>query len=523
MYELKKRLSERFKIIDVFFSSLLFFLTAHGYIMVNLAYNHDSTMMITSDDIEQFELGRWLVPYYDRYARDGVVTYWLTMVISFFALFIICLIVSDTFNFKLYQTICLSAAFTVNITLICLYSTYIPWADIQVISTALGCLAIWILYKSKHPISHFLSALLFCMSMALYQAQINFALGLSVLILINECINNDLSFKDIFKKLGYYISHVIAGGILYLIGMFVTKYRYNIIFRDSYNGPGSVANDKENILINSIKSLWTSIRFTFDFFTNQLGAISIWMKYLGIIMIVSSIIILLYILIFEIKNNVKTAQILLLLIAFVIAVNAMFAVTDGMVHTLMIYSYYLVYVLCIYICGLANEKLLKPKKSIEIKAVFTALVCGCIIYSTYMNSVYANNIYLKKTLTYNQAARALTTVWKDITEIDGYVEGSTPIVFICSQTGDNTGGVYYYNSGFNQYISDNPFVGVDVSSVFTDANTVWQSWTYIIGRGKVEVDTDLIEENDYIANMPSFPSKGYCELIDGQVIVKWAK
>ena len=104
---------------------------------------------------------------------------------------------------------------------------------------------------------------------------------------------------------------------------------------------------------------------------------------------------------------------------------------------------------------------------------------------------------------------------KDINSIDGYIEGETQVVFM----GEFPKSSAAYNSPVATRYYDQ-LTGASNSSI-TYNGTEYQFYYGILGRNlNITYNDVTISEAKEYADMPIYPSNGYCKMIDDRVVVK---
>lgn len=202
-----------------------------------------------------------------------------------------------------------------------------------------------------------------------------------------------------------------------------------------------------------------------------------------------------------------------------LALNAIYLATSGVIHQLMIFSFCIVYLLPLIIINTQDINVFQDEPLNKYAEYIKKLICGVTIVATmvigFNNIVYANGAYVYKKLVYDNTQLHAQTIWKDINSIDGYIEGETQVVFM----GEFPKSSAAYNSPVATRYYDQ-LTGASNSSI-TYNGTEYQFYYGILGRNlNITYNDATISEAKEYADMPIYPSNGYCKMIDDRVVVK---
>ena len=202
-----------------------------------------------------------------------------------------------------------------------------------------------------------------------------------------------------------------------------------------------------------------------------------------------------------------------------LALNAIYLATSGVIHQLMIFSFCIVYLLPLIIINTQDINVFQDEPLNKYVEYIKKLICGVTIVATmvigFNNIVYANGAYVYKKLVYDNTQLHAQTIWKDINSIDGYIEGETQVVFM----GEFSKSSAAYNSPVATRYYDQ-LTGASNSSI-TYNGTEYQFYYGILGRNlNITYNDATISEAKEYADMPIYPSNGYCKMIDDRVVVK---
>lgn len=500
----------------VFHSSILFMILAHGFCFMNIMYSHDSLWFYTGDVITKVRLGRWLYSLF--YQSRFIAAPWMIGTLSILFISLGSVLVTRTFDLSKTQGLCTAIVFATNITITSLLCTYIFDADADCMAMLLACFAV---YSFKTFPKFFnivvpVISLVFCL--ALYQPYICLALGLFILLLI--CKLKEISnWKDVGKAYLIGLKEllvVIAATIIYILLMHIAANCFQVSLSSGYNGPGGLGSLSLNTIIRDIPKAYLWILNYFFKVTEYNTSVMVTINLM--LLLVSMLSAIIYI--WENKKFFGSLAVMIPCILIMpLALNAIFLISKGMVHTLMVFSFNLAFLVPLVLINIIME--IKPaagEKVANIKRIIFyahAVAVISIFIIGFHNIVYANGAYQLKKLVYDNTALHAQTIWKDINNIEGYQEGETEVVFM----GDFASSKAAYFGPHTTRYRKAIFAGV--SSSITYGLTYNNFFYGILGR-RMNIsanDEDIFQSNEYL-QMPAYPVNGYCKMIGEKLVVK---
>lgn len=342
--------------------------------------------------------------------------------------------------------------------------------------------------------------------MALYQSYISVAIGLLVLIAFQDSIKQVEWRKQLQKAISY-VSILAASAIFYWLIYKTILVFTGISANTGYNGLSSLETQS---LIDILKKIPTAYVSFFAFFFNGgepsnsplVMAANIFYFFITVVCLIRC-------------WWVQRAQIVSVLFQVLeigvlpLALNFSFILSGGLAHTLMKYSFYLVYII-----GIILMKS-QPIEKDTIR-VANAIVVTCVVIS-FSNIRYANDLYYHQKLVGERSSEVLFQIAFDMEEEPEYVAGETRVVVL----GDWNNSLIQANMGeFEQF---GGAVG-HTDSAFTYLGTLECYFEYVLGWPiRVEYDEHTIqswEDNSLVEKMPVYPNDGYCQMIDNTMILK---
>lgn len=499
--------------IWVIMSTVFWYAFAHGYRMTNNLFSHDSLLLILQDDSAwQIALGRVFQPIL-IFIRGGIVNPWLVSVLAIIWLSIAVWLVTDLLDISSpVHIICTAGIMSANVILTSLNLAFVQCVDFYMLSLMLSVLGVWLIDKDK---THFtiMGTICFTLSVGIYQSYICVALVLILILQYRRAIN-DNSKRVFFKALIRFMICLLTAGIAYLIIWKLFQRVFGIWTSDSYNGMSEVGKISISTLPGLIFGAYG--RF-FEFLINPVTYVTLVFreKSLSIILLyvlrMVNVIVCAKLIVNIIIKNVKTrlniwnyiAQVLIIIL-LPLAANAVFVLSKGMEHTLMIYAF-----LFIYVFAIGEE----PESGSKIKDRILSVVLPCSVLVIIGSQViYSNQSYLKNALQEKAMDSLMTRIVNDIEHTKGYIPGETPVAI--------SGGFEYSPAvkdieGFEDI---NPY-GMG-RTLFT---YMGNDYAYIKYEMGIPFNGTRVNfEDPQVVAMPVYPAEGSVKYIDDVLVVKVA-
>lgn len=495
-----------------FVSTLLFGLAAHGYSYFNLMYSHDSLLVYQwSDAGEMIGVGRFLVPIYMK-IRGNFYPPFLVGLLSLFFLAGAAYLMLRLLNIKSkILTILLPGVLATSTTLTFINATYSKDADTYMLALLLAVAAVCIC--CRRPIGFPIGVVLLAMSLALYQAFFQVAVFLSMMVVV-KVILEGAQVKKILLTGVKLVVMLLLGLILYYVALRVVLQVTGHGLTESYNGLthlGEFGGLGEILAL--LKDTWT---FSLTSFHTPEVIRGWWMGRLNdlvLLLIVALLGLLAW------GRRVR-GWALGLLVAVVLlmpfGMNVVYFISLGMVHSLMLFSLYLIYFLAAMLLEMFLEDApLEGKARALVRSGAQYLLPLFLCFLIFNNVVFSNQAYLKKDLDYQTTLFTMTRIVDRMEQLEGYVAGQTPVVMVGTLAGN---GISTARDGLKEL----PGLGLWHRYSVTYPTTYWwyfrQILAYPINLISVgDSDWSLREE---VRAMPVFPAAGSCRMIDGTAVIK---
>lgn len=422
---------DRIKIVVI--ATVTCSILANLYCWTNSLFSHDSLLIIQHEVAHNASIGR---PFQELYVwfRGSVVAPLLVgslgvlfLVVSNLAVVSLLSIYSRSF------VIAACSLLSVNATVTLINATYISWFDIMMFSCALSSIAAWLICKTKKG---FLPAILIvCLSMGLYQSylQVCALLGLAFCArcvavgedrLARACCIKGLVVLTLGVCL-YFVSAYFAREVVGVGG----ASGYNSVFAAFSWGGGGVS------IFQALALTWID-PFSYLLFPETHAVRLVALANCAILF--AGICCVYFMLRYGHMGFKQRAAFWLTICLMPFAAGCINFAAFGGVHSMMIYSYFILYPIvfsAIELCFSNSGNFSIPQFSRAwdlLKKIILPIILVITSLITFSNIVYANQVYLKKDLEYQATLSALTRLEEKLEEIDSYQPGKTPVLFLGS-------------------------------------------------------------------------------------------
>lgn len=496
------------ELIFCFAVTFILGLAAHLYAFMHSMFSHDSLNAFVAGTVEnqsKISVGRFMVPVIRSITRGSIALPW---VIGFLALIYVSLsvfLIIKIFNVKSkIGIILISGIMATNVTVSASAATFIHELDINMFALLLSCTAVYFWQKNEKILWLISGVVLLTLSLGIYQSYFQVAITLMIMASIINLLDGK-NFREVFIRGLKGIAMLIVSGILYFVS-------YNLVLKFSK----IELNDRVNVLSSSSVSFMSNIKMFLFYVVNKIisPCAALPSKAMGIINIFL-ILFTLFLVVYNIfklgKNKAKEKILALILCALIpLAVDIISFFVDGVVHTIMIYSFWFVYVFSVVIFTRNSE--LFNKKNIINNIAF--LLVGIFVWN---NILIANTCYLKKDFEQTATLSVMTRVIDDMEDIKGYIPGKTKVKIFgdidCFETPE-------------PFKKTNQLFGMDINN--TVGNLWGKSWSYCAVEAyfryylnyPINFCDDIKAGNPEVKSMPCYPDKGYIKIIDNTVVVK---
>jgi hypothetical protein len=498
------KLSKNFKL--AFVAVLVIGLIAHIYMFTNKLPNFDDLVDIDSFGVT-FKNGRWFLwilgatMYHLNFCFSMP---WMNGLVTLILLGITAGIIADMLKLKsITANVILGGAIVVfpSWTSTFFYMFTAPYYAIAIL---LGVLSVLFACKGKKNIV--IAAIMLACSMGIYQAYLPFIATLYVVLLINECFDDELEWNEILNKAFYYLFSLVAGVVVYFccmkISLLITGQSLN-----SYKGISSMG----NFDISRFPEIFRTIGVNFFgiFLNNNLELsynLITKVMYLVLMIISASLLVARIMRLRKKGDNLKLLELIIFVLCYIIAINLIYFMCADGIYSLMYFSY--VFMIILPLCLVDRTLAFNTNKFVVgMEYILTFSISFGLISYCY----FANGQYLSMDLSYRQAESYFTTLITQIKSVEGYT-ADTPIAVIGEWGNDSS---LYKNS----------IMDVLEMSGRDNALADAYSWQYLLkyycgfNAELIGIDEVGIDEAE-VESLPCYPEAGSISLVNEVVVIK---
>ena len=479
-----------------FLSTLFWSLAAHAFCYYNAFFSHDSLYVFQDDLAFEISIGRFLQPLY-RLLRGYIGTPWIVGLLSILYLTLISFMILRLFEIKdKVSVICISGVLSCSLVITLINATYITYSDAFMFSFLLSVFAVFACVKLKSYLLSILSIFFLC---SIYQGYFQVAVLLFMAMIVKELLNKELSALQVIKKGLVYLSVLLAGLIVYFAFYKFTLFVLPISPSGSYISLEGVG--KYGKLNNIFALFFGAYKYVFNWLIHPKTIYPQLVFVLNICFVLSTIINLILRVVKAKLSIQKLTLFVLILFLFPFGMNVVYFISKGVVHDLMLYSFYFIYIFAIVLAK-------------DVNSCFNCFVKTIAFLFIIINCYTSNQIYVKKQLEFQSSLSVMTRILAKLESVDGYEPGVTPVVFI----GDINGAkIALKRPGMN-----NLYKGAGSTIYYSFTYDPYAFVTQIMGYpiNKKILQNCNKEELDIVKDMPAFPDMNSCVLYNGSVFIK---
>lgn len=498
------RVTDRFKI--AFISAVIFGFIAHMYMFTNKLPNFDDIAYMNKFGTT-FRYGRWFlwVIGATAYHLEFVFSLpWLNGLLTLVTLAVSAGLIAELLGLKSkVSNVLVGAALVVfpSWTTTFFYMFTAPYYGFAVLLTVLS-----VYFTVRYKKGILISAILMACSLGIYQAYLPFTATLYVVLLFTM-LYEKYSYADILKRCFYYLFSLGIGVACYFIlmrlslaitGQELTAYK-------GISSMGKISLSRILELINIICNNYFGV-----FLNNNLeisyNFIAKGMYFL--LFIINGILILdLIVKNITAKDYLKAAEVVVLALAFVLAINSIYIMCEDGIYSIMYYSYAFMMIFPLVLIDRTVERQ-ENRITVGLEYIVTLILCvGVFCYCH-----FANAQYLSLHLSYEQSYSFCNTLITQIKSMDGYRD-DMPVVLAGEKFVDDS---LYHNdvmSAFSISGKDDALIDAYSRHEFFWFYCGFDAKFMTVGELSAEAQTE-------IAEMPNYPKEGSIKMIDGVIVVK---
>ncbi len=502
-----RRIKEDERILWIFLSVLGFSLLAHFFRYTNNAFNADSLGIFRGsiDITRNVARGRWLQPVF-LFFRGSVNAPYLNGLLATFFLSISIMLMVKILDIRNHLSIVmLCGLLTVAPSITITNAAFIPSSDIFMVSLLFSMISGYCLTAAAGKFRYLISGIFLIMSLAIYQAYIGACMLICLLWLVKKCIRGEKK-KKIVKSAACMLLTFVLSLVLYYVSFRVTCAAFDIVPSDSYNSVASAAVLTEPsglpvLLIDVYKNVLSYMIRPEYFHSRLAGCINICLLFISGVFLC-----------FSVRNKDIGRILIILLLVIMCPPGAYFIyLLSGINDTLLTFPIVMLYLGGGMLYELASAEADGRLIRMLSKAAFT--LASVLIF---FGIVYANQVYLKKSVEELQTLSLMTRVMYHMEQTEGYSPGNTKVAIVGSlqdseviftkqgydaiegRTISDETSISYYNN-YRMYL--NNIMGYPISLVD-------------------QSDAEAIALRPEVGAMPAFPHSGCTMMLDDILVVK---
>lgn len=498
-------------VVQSLFFTFLFGFAAHGYRFLHTAFSHDSLLIYQDEAAVQTALGRFLQPVYWQ-LRGHICAPFLIGVLSLLFLGLAVSLLGRALEVRTWYGRMLICGLTaVNAPFTLTSATYIPWLDIFMLSFFFCTVSIWVFRRYRY--GFLLGAVPIVLAMGLYQSFFQAAAALYMILAI-KCILDGKEPAEVFRTGIRALCTLGLGMAGYYIVYKLVLQIGNIPPTDTYNGL-SGAGDFSGYSVP--KLVGETYRMFFRAFLHPETVHVTLTRMIHIALLLMSCGGVAWLC----RKKIKPLNLLMLVgvvLLFPFGANLAYFISKGSGHTLMEFSFSMVYVLVVMVIERCADAMVLKPGWMRVKTGLQWVTGVLLLAVVFHNTVFANQAYLKKDLNYEATMSAMTRLIDRMEQTDGYEIGQTPVVIL--GTFDDLGIMsgrpgYERQTGLGFYT--NSAITYEITYALYFQNVLGYPVNLLSGSEK-ERYAALSE----VQEMPAYPERESCRMIGGVLVVKLA-
>lgn len=500
----------RQRLISSALGVFIFSMVANGFAYFNFYPQHDSiNHALTFSTSWEVSLGRFMLPLYGE-AFGDITAPWLVGVLSMVALTGATFLISDLYQLNnLSLTFLLGGLFSANMTVTEMCASFIYVDASYLFAFFLSTLSMYLVIKHPAPPVAIAAAIILSISMGFYQSYVACALLLLLFSVAKDTLSDRHLLKVSLRKWSVYILTLLLTMLFYLVEYKISMDHWGVTSPDSGNSPSQLLKITPHDLLSRFKTAYKS--FLGFFYTNERSIGFIFTTAHIILTVLAAILLICYL--FKQKLPLLNHIVLFCLIVVYPLLALLIEIAQGAtgIYFITSFSIFMLYpglLLIIYNVRVGQETVYSTFPILrKIVVVLVAVIL-------WQNIVFSNGAYTTQKLLYDRTLSITTRILDDVDETPGYVLKETPVVVI---------GIFHYDENL-----DIMTTYCDWLSGFHKASTTYvgtfDSLTRLLGyKLNIVSDSTVLyqyQNSDVVQQMPSYPVPGYCQMVDGSLVIK---
>lgn len=498
----------------------------HFYVFTNKFFNYfEMNNILTGmsfykgDTVEQ---GKWFIPIlssvstiYSMPAVNGMIG------IIFLSVFN--LLVCDLLKIKGRFFGVLTGLVIMTYPSVASYFSYGVNTDVLTIAPCIGVFSIWLIEKGRQEENKkrglcyiTVGTSLIGLTIGSYQPFFAIVIAAVYGLIFVDALQNNLEWKEIWKKIFFYAVILIVGFVIYYVGLKLVCAITGVQVGD-YHG----ANEMTSFTVKGIAKgfVYTYFYFLYYFFSIEYSNYKILIIANVILAVILAALVVKYIAIRQEKNQKNTAMIVLLFILLPLGTNAApFLMADRVgngVDRYMMFSILFVYFIVIKLASDFPWKVSLKKKCNQIEQwLFIVSAITVVISGAYM----CNQAYYRMECMTNQENAYLTRVVARMENTEGW-NGDIPVYIAnCRSVFNNN-----YDVDIPQFDNLTRVDGTELKPWYNRSAIAKYMRVYLHFPVNEATETQIkqVEQTNAYKKMESFPAESSVQIIDGVMVVKF--
>lgn len=481
----------------------VFLTAAHAFRWFNTGFNHDSLKVFQFDGSWQAYLGRYLAPIYLVVRGKIGAPFLIALIAGAFLIVANILMVRILRIKKPLHVIMFCALSATSPVLISLFASVLTATDLHILALMFAALSVYVLLECDRKWGWALGALFLACSLALYQAYAQVVVTLILLRLLLELLTEP-DYGKVWKNKGRIILFFLVGVAVYCVGyvLFIKLFYGLDLSQLPSNGDYNSLDKMTRLRLADIPKLLAGMYKSFARYFVRPETRLLRFRSFANLTVLACVLYYLFRADAPVKRKLMAAGLLLLL---PLGANFVYILTGGMAHTLMIFSYTVLY------GGVLA--LAEMRRSSSIVRGITVAALSFIVWG---NVVFANTLYLRKNLEAQATLSVMTRLLGTIESVEGYKPGETSVVLV----GDlNKSSVRQFRYG---YPSLHTLMDYNTFSM-TYPESYADYFHFVLGyplNFMYQNVSSRYAKMDEVLAMPSFPSPGCAKMVRDTLVVR---
>ena len=502
-----------------FLSALIVGLVTHLYLFTNKLPNHDDILgLFTANDM--LMSGRWFLAVPSAVSSKISVP-WVNGLLSLVLLAATAALTVRILSIKRPFLAALCGALLVTFPVVGHTLIYMFTADAYCF--ALLCAVLGLALARRYRYGFLAGGVLLGLSLACYQVYIFFAVALIAADLLTSLSAGTDDARTLVFRILRYVGALALGAIVYVVGLRILLSVRHMALTD-YMGISSMGSS----LLGSPAALLSGVQKAyetyFDVFRGRAYILNTTtQRTVFLLMNLLSIGMPLYALVRRREKRalywVLTA---LLLLAFPLAVNAVYVINSEIVHSLMLYAYVVPMLLPLALYDAISPVCPDgvPVRRRQRSLMFLYLLCAVTVFSAVNYASRTNQTYLVLQLKFDNMLSLANRIVDRVEQMPEYTP-DTPVWF---QGTVQEGNYAPEKDGAFVRASDTPATAFESEYGFFMNNLYFSNFTkHYVGVTFVEPERAKVEailKTDAFLSMPYYPYAGSVKYIDGIIFVR---